>query len=115
MFTFGMFTSHIPYIALVAFYAYFLLFGVDKASKGEIVAESKNPFFCEVQVTDQFDGFNSGCFYYQTTDLHDEYSKFEDFIFTRKLFQTALNKNENLHYRFLYIPTTSNRPPPVLG
>ena len=113
MFTFGMFTSHIPYIALVAFYAYFVLFGMEKASKGELVAENKNPFIYEIQVADNFDGFNSGCFYYQAADILAEYSKFKDFIFKRKLNQTALN--DNLHYRFLYIPTTSNRPPPVIG
>jgi hypothetical protein len=113
MFTFGMFTSHIPYIALVAFYAYFVLFGMEKASKGELVVENKNPFIYEIQVTDNFDGFNSGCFYYQTSALHAEYSKFEDFIFKRKLSQPALN--DNLHYRFFYIPNTSNRPPPILS
>ena len=35
MFTFGIFTTHIPYIAFVVFYAYFLFFGINKASSGE--------------------------------------------------------------------------------
>lgn len=114
MFTFGIFTSHIPYVALVAFYAYFVLFGMGKASKGEIVAESKNPLIYEIQVTDNFDEFNSDCFSYQNSaDLFVEYSKFENSIFKRKLSQPALN--DNLHYQFFYIPNTSNRPPPVLS
>lgn len=36
MFTFGIFTTHIPYIAFVVFYAWFLLFGVEKANDGKI-------------------------------------------------------------------------------
>lgn len=36
MFTFGIFTTHVPYIAFVVFYAYFLLLGIDKATSGEI-------------------------------------------------------------------------------
>ncbi len=36
MFTFGIFTTHLPYVAFVVFYAYFLLFGVNKANSGEI-------------------------------------------------------------------------------
>ena len=36
MFTIGIFTTHLPYIAFVVFYAFFLFFGVNKASSGEI-------------------------------------------------------------------------------
>jgi len=36
MFTVGIFTTHFPYIAMVVFYAYFLIFGVDQANNGEI-------------------------------------------------------------------------------
>lgn len=36
MFTIGIFTTHLPYIALVVFYAFFWVFGVNKASTGEL-------------------------------------------------------------------------------
>ncbi len=36
MFTLGIFTTHIPYIALVVFYAFFWIIGVNKASSGEL-------------------------------------------------------------------------------
>ena len=36
MFTFGIFTTHIPYIAMIAFYAYFLLFGVNKCDDSKV-------------------------------------------------------------------------------
>lgn len=42
MFTFGIFTTHIPYIAMVAFYAYFLLFGVNQAADGKIKIAKKS-------------------------------------------------------------------------
>lgn len=35
MFTVGIFTTHFPYIAFVVFYAYFLIFGVEKASNDD--------------------------------------------------------------------------------
>ncbi|MGM0620031.1 MAG: hypothetical protein ACQETJ_03215 [Bacteroidota bacterium] len=113
MFTLGIFSTHIPYIALVAFYAYFLLFGMGKASKGEIVAENATSFLYEVQVADHFDAKNTGCFYYQTADLFAEHAKFEEFIFKRKISRKALT--DNLYYRFHFIPATSNRPPPILS
>lgn len=46
MFTFGIFTTHLPYVAFMAFYAYFLLFGVNKAVSGEIETHEK---FCKTQ------------------------------------------------------------------
>ena len=36
MFTVGIFTTHIPYVAFVVFYAYFLIFGVEKSNNDEI-------------------------------------------------------------------------------
>ncbi|SHI94036.1 hypothetical protein SAMN05444280_10872 [Tangfeifania diversioriginum] len=112
MFTIGIFSTHIPYIALVAFYAYFLLFGMEKASKGEIVAENATSSLYEVQVADHFDAKNTCCFYYQTTDSFAAQEKFEEFIFKRKISRKALT--DNLYYRFHFIPGTSNRPPPTL-
>ena len=42
MFTFGIFTTHTPYIVLVAFYAYFLIFGVNKAGEGKVQIAEKS-------------------------------------------------------------------------
>jgi len=114
MFTFGMFSTHIPYIALVAFYAYFLLFGMEKASKGEITCEAKNPFIYELPVSNQPAIANhSGCFHYHSGDLFSEHAHFEDFIFKREITQRII-KNDNIR-QFLFCLTTSNRPPPGLA
>jgi hypothetical protein len=36
MFTFGIFSTHLPYIAFVLFYGFFFLVGIEKASAGEM-------------------------------------------------------------------------------
>jgi len=36
MFSVGIFTTHLPYIAMVVFYAWFLIVGVNKTNDGEI-------------------------------------------------------------------------------
>ncbi len=51
MFTFGIFTTHIPYIAMLAFYAYFLIFGVNKARDGQIQL-AKESTTIEIQTND---------------------------------------------------------------
>ncbi|MFV0593427.1 MAG: hypothetical protein ACK5M7_18790 [Draconibacterium sp.] len=42
MFTFGIFTTHIPYLAFLFFYAYLFLFGVEKAGDGTIRVAEKS-------------------------------------------------------------------------
>lgn len=42
MFTVGIFTTHIPYIAFIACYAWFLLFGVEQATEGKIQIAEKS-------------------------------------------------------------------------
>ena len=42
MFSVGIFTTHLPYIAMVAFYVWFLIIGVDKTNDGEIQFADKS-------------------------------------------------------------------------
>jgi hypothetical protein len=103
MFTFGIFTSHIPYIAVVAFYAYFLIFGVNKAVNGEIQV-SDNQFITEVQSTSIDADFNTDSnFHYQNDFDFYVHSHFEESVFKRKIkyrnsffaetLQTGFNKS----------------------
>lgn len=41
MFTVGIFSTHLPYIAFVFFYAFFFLFGIPKATTGELSSGEK--------------------------------------------------------------------------
>ncbi|WP_347839339.1 hypothetical protein [uncultured Draconibacterium sp.] len=42
MFTFGIFTTHLPYLAFIAFYAYFLLFGIERTHEGTLQVSEKS-------------------------------------------------------------------------
>ncbi len=58
MFSFGIFTTHIPYLAFVAFYAYFLLFGISKASAGELQS-GETKFKTEFHAAKHYSGTNN--------------------------------------------------------
>lgn len=90
MFTFGIFTTHFPYIAFVLFYAYFLIFGIGQASSGEIRTGEKyyqtewvseyhyNPattdlhFFGDAN-TDEFYGAGPGDFLFRQKIKYPQY------------------------------------------
>jgi hypothetical protein len=42
MFTVGIFTTHFPYVMFIAFYTWFLLFGVDQVQEGKIKISEKS-------------------------------------------------------------------------
>ncbi len=64
MFTFGIFTTHLPYIAMVAFYAWFLVCGVNQSSKGKIQLAEKSPTVqIHINNSDKSIQAESYCFY----------------------------------------------------
>ena len=64
MFTFGIFTTHIPYIAMVAFYAYFLLFGVSQANEGKLrIAEKSQLVQMHIDNSSESTDADTYCFY----------------------------------------------------
>lgn len=85
MFTFGIFTTHIPYIAFVVFYAYFLIFGINKASSGE-------HSFMDSEIQTQISYHAHSYEFIQDNvqlQAFGEFvlSDFEEIIFKRKIFQ----------------------------
>jgi len=112
MFTFGIFTTHFPYIAVVAFYAYFLIFGVNKASKGEIEF-SDSKFKIEIQLNEYDVRINDiANFHYQNDFDFYAYSYLEDCVFRRKIKHkdsySAISV-QNGFYSVLF-----GRPPPLM-
>ena len=112
MFSFGIFTTHIPYIAFAVFYAYFLLFGVEQVSNGKIQS-SENHLLSELQMerylpaTDFQNHFTSSKIDFQ------KQTEFEQFIFKR-----GTNIRINLSITAFYIghdSPFSNRPPPFFS
>jgi hypothetical protein len=111
MFTFGIFTTHIPYIAFVVFYAYFLIFGVEKASKGEIQAPG-NTFKTELQAVKIISLNNHSNFHYQAEANLAEHTHSEIFLQKRKI-KHRINALLFIH-QLEYYTSLSNRPPPCM-
>ena len=51
MFTIGIFTTHIPYVAFVVFYAFFFLFGI-RDDAAVTLQKREVPNLCELAVSD---------------------------------------------------------------
>jgi len=112
MFTFGIFTTHIPYIAFVVFYAYFLIFGVEKASKGEIQAPG-NTIMAEMHSMHHVSMDDQACYFYQTDTHFIAHSAFEAFHFKRKI--KHRRSVSSLFHQFEIVTSLSNRPPPCMA
>jgi hypothetical protein len=110
MFSVGIFTTHLPYIAIVAFYAYFLIFGTNLASNENTNTES----FLTIEIDS--DNFNiDACYhakYYVGTNKNiHKTATLENHVFKRKLKHPDFIYS---HYRqecFCY--TCISRPPPI--
>lgn len=113
MFTFGIFTTHLPYVAVVAFYAYFLIFGVNKAVNGEIEI-CDNAFKIELQSERSDVDLNDNTnFYYQNDFDFYSHSYFEETVFKRKIKYQNSFFAENLQSGF-YSPCFSRPPPSIV-
>lgn len=111
MFTVGIFTTHIPYIAFVVFYAWFLLFGVSKAASGEIETGEK---YCKTEwVAEKHYDFSDS----NSNNIHvnnpGEFKNtgFEEFLFKRKISFPEYAFPD--HLQDYYYSSFFNRPPPV--
>lgn len=107
MFTVGIFTTHIPYVAFVVFYAYFLIFGVEKASKGEIQTPGKK-FTTEYQVVKHVNADDVSYYYYQGD--FDRTNNCVSFLFKPKIKHRV--RAFALFHQSEILSSLSNRPPP---
>jgi len=112
MFTVGIFTTHIPYVAFVVFYAFFFLFGV-KAPVEENIQVNNSKFNIELQTSKSFADTNAGSnFHYQTDTDFSKHTNFEDSLFKRKLnHQCTLI---TVHWQYCLYNSLFSRPPPSL-
>lgn len=112
MFTVGIFTTHIPYIAFVVFYAFFFLFGIN-APIEEDVQVADNKFKIELQTSKSFADSNTGTnFHYQDDIDFSKYTNCEKSLFKRKIIhQCALI---TAHWQYCACNTLFSRPPPNL-
>ncbi len=114
MFSFGIFTTHIPYIAFVVFYAYFLLFGVEKATKGEIQSAEKS-IVERHQVVKYASVAERNNYYFQSdTDFYARSGfDFDTYFFKRKV-KHWISAPPFFHQTEFYT-SLSNRPPPSIA
>ncbi len=113
MFTFGIFTTHFPYLIFGVFYAYFFIFGIEKATDGEI--DFGGPKFkTEIHSNDLLSesGQEKHFYFDYKTDFHPQ-QKFENMVFRWKFKYLSLNSSENWNHHFSQ--TIFSRPPPIIA
>ena len=112
MFTVGIFTTHIPYIAFVVFYAFFFLFGVDTSAKQEVQI-SQNKFNIELQTSQSHADTSVGSnFHYQTDIDFSIHTNFAESLVKRKLNHQC--KLITAHWQNCSTNSLFSRPPPFL-
>lgn len=112
MFTFGIFTTHLPYVAFAVFYAYFLLFGVNKAVSGEIENGEK---LCKTEWTarNHFNKEDVKAFHY--SDFHcDEIQNQRHSVFEAKPGIIPLEFQASFFISEKYFTQLFCRPPPAV-
>jgi len=111
MFTVGIFSTHLPYIAFVFFYAFFFIFGIQKASAGEVSGEASVKILS--LKTDAHTNFSEGHNIYSFQDNHVSrvqltyYKYFDD-----KIQGVFLSRKDHIAQILLHTPLFC-RPPPV--
>lgn len=88
MFTFGIFSSYIPYVAIAVFYVWYLFFGTGNVASTENETIEK---FSETEIL------------FQTTPNHDQVKAFHFSNYT-------CNKNQNYQYEINYSQTIISWP-----
>lgn len=112
MFFVGIFTTHIPYLVLVVFYAYFLIFGIENAHEGKIVIAEKS-------VTNEYhlNGFEdnsiseTGIFYLSAATFTEQIAFNEHYV--RQKWKVC-RVNEPFSQAFI-CSNLFSRPPPQLA
>lgn len=112
MFTVGIFSTHLPYIAFVFFYAYFFIFGIQKATNGELSNDEKT-LLTEARVIDHFDTTSQQySFHYADFQLIKNQTSQKKYIFEKRIKQSCFIRDKLVNTNFSF-PLFS-RPPPVI-
>ena len=111
MFTVGLFSTHLPYIAFVFFYAYFLIFGIQKASNGDFSNDEKT-LLTEARIIDHLDTVSQqNSFQYANFNLIESKTS-EKFYFEKRIKFNCFIRDKLVSTNFSF-PLFS-RPPPVI-
>ena len=109
MFSFGIFTTHTPYVIMVVFYVYILIFGIEKTSKDEVVSDT----FIKIEIeTENFRLY--------TSEVYNYFFLKNFNVLRADIFKVFLIKSELKHPNYLhpvykqdnYCYSQFSRPPP---
>lgn len=112
MFTVGIFTTHIPYLAFVVFYAYFLIFGIDKASKGELNTPVKS-IVAEYQVSSHVNADDVASYYCNQANADTFISESGSHLLKPIIIHGK--RVSSISHFFELVSSLSNRPPPFFA
>ena len=110
MFTTGILTTHLPYLAFVFFYAWFFIFGVQKANSSELLSkeitfQSENLFIQQTPHFTQEQNFH----YYDTSIALNTFINKNILIEKRIKHNYISVRSDNPDFSFSIL----NRPPPA--
>lgn len=112
MFTVGLFSTHLPYIAFVFFYAYFLIFGIQKASNGDFSNDEKT-LLAEARIIDHFDTVSQqNSFHYANFNLIESKASEKKLLLEKRIKYNCFIRDKLVNTKFLF-PLFS-RPPPII-
>lgn len=112
MFTFGIFSTHLPYLAFVFFYAFFFLFGMQKVADDDLTDDEKYFRHHVIVVTDHQLDANTGQFNFNAFDFMQSPEKGRTFSVDRKttFFYAPAEKLKPEIFYFSFF----SRPPPII-
>ncbi len=112
MFTVGIFTTHLPYVAFVVFYAFFFLLGFNAPAQEEVL-KNDNSFEIELQTSVSYaDGNTVSDYHYQSGCDNAALFSFEERLLNKKLIHNGWQFTT--HWQYLLCATLFSRPPPYL-
>lgn len=111
MFTFGIFSTHIPYIAFVFFYAFFFLFGYQRAGEPKMESKTHALLYQNSLIPEKHIDTHNENFYFPDLNTSSTYQKTEGFRVHRKTdFQIFPNQQAKSDY---FGFSNFSRPPPA--
>lgn len=111
MFTFGIFTTHIPYLAFVVFYAFFLVFGEKKTSEITICNHSH-----QIQIEQQTESLCHSIehSYHAHKQAFDSQPQDVNFSFEESRHKRSITYINSLFVQSHILENPFNRPPPTI-
>jgi hypothetical protein len=111
MFTVGIFSTHLPYVAFVFFYAFFFIFGIQKVSAGEVSSEASVKILSVK--TDAHTNFSEGYNIYSSQDNTVSLFQLTDYKYFNDKIQKIFIPHKDHMAKAAFYTALFCRPPPI--